>query len=220
MKFDEIILQTDSLQAIQDFYTNVLQLKLIKATTNSVSINVGTTTLTFKLSTIQNPTYHYAINIPENQYDTACEWLRQRTSTILYKNSDKVDFPNWNANAVYFYDSVGNIGELIARHDLDNATDEPFTSDSLLNISEIGLPTRDVPKLTKALKAAIKIDTYVSGGQNFEPLGDENGLFICVVLDRDWFPTKVKSMDFPVEVVLKSDKEIEFKFENYQISSQ
>lgn len=219
MKFDEIILQTDNLQAIQQFYTTVLQLKLVKTTENSVSINIGTTTLTFRLSTTQHPTYHYAINIPENQFGEAVEWLRQRTDTILYENSDKVDFPNWNAHAVYFYDSVGNIGELIARHDLTNATNEPFTADSLLNISEIGLPTSNVRKLTKALKEAIGIDTYVSGGENFEPLGNENGLFICVVLDRQWFPTKVKSHDFPVEVILKSDQKIDFKFENYRVRS-
>ncbi|MFK7950488.1 MAG: VOC family protein [Saprospiraceae bacterium] len=219
MKFDEIILQTDDIQTVQDFYTNILSLKLLKATENFVSINVGTTTLTFKLSITTNPTYHYAINIPKNQFEVACEWLRQRTDTIIYKNSDKVDFPNWNAHAIYFYDSVGNIGELIARHDLDNTTDKPFTAESLLNVSEIGLPTSNVPKLAKALKTAIEIDTYVSGGENFEPLGDENGLFICVVLDRNWFPTKIKSVDYPVEVVLKSDKKIDFTFENYRVRS-
>lgn len=220
MKFDEIILQTDNLQAVQDFYTKTLQLKLVKITDKSLSINVGTTTLTFKLSTTPKPTYHYAINIPENQFDNAVNWLRQRTKTILYDNSDKVDFPNWNAHAVYFYDSVGNIGELIARHDLDNATDKPFAAESLLNISEIGLPTSDVSTLAKALKEAIGIKTYVSGSETFEPLGDENGLFICVVLDRDWFPTKVKSVDFPVEVVLKLDKKIDVTIENYRIRSR
>ena len=54
MKFDEIILQTDDLQAIQDFYINTLQLKLIKATKKLVSMTVGTTTLTFKLSSLND----------------------------------------------------------------------------------------------------------------------------------------------------------------------
>ena len=48
-------------------------------------------------------------------------------------------FENWNANAVYFYDNNGNILEFIARHDLQNNQFTPFNSESILNISEIGI---------------------------------------------------------------------------------
>lgn len=219
MKFRQIKLHTNDLNSVQDFYHKILELPIIEQSEKTISFKIGTTDLVFELSQIPNPTYHYAINIPENQFEIACDWLRKRVKTIEYEGNDVVDFENWNAHSIYFYDSIGNIGELIARHNLDNATDEKFTTKSLLEISEIGLPTTDVLAFKALLNQYLGVKTYVSGGETFEPLGDENGLFICVILDRNWFPTTIKSKAFPVEIILDFDKKVDFEYEVYRVLS-
>lgn len=67
------------------------------------------------------------------------------------------------------------------------------------------------------LKLHFGIKTYISGSPTFEPLGDENGLFICVALDRNWFPTTIKSQAFPAEIILDFDKKVDFEYENYRV---
>jgi catechol-2,3-dioxygenase len=219
MEFRQIKLQTNNLNSVQDFYQNIFELPIIGQSDQMIAFKIGKTDFIFELSQIPNPVYHYAINIPENQFEAACDWLRKRVKTIEYENSDVVDFKNWNAHSIYFYDSVGNIGELIARHDLDNATDEIFTTKSLLAISEIGLPTKNVAVFKALLNQYFGINTYVSGSETFEPLGDENGLFICVALDRKWFPTEIISKAFPIEIVLDFDKKVDFEYEVYRFLS-
>lgn len=219
MEFLDIRLETKDLRMIKSFYHGQLNLRIIEETEGSITFEIGQTSLTFEKSDLENPVYHYAINIPENQFSEACNWLRERVETIIYEGSDEVNFENWNANSIYFYDSAGNIGELIARHDLQNATEIPFSEKSLLNISEIGLPTADIPKLTSLLNQKLGLETYISGGETFNPLGTEKALFICVIENRDWFPTTVKSKEFPVTVILKSDVQLDFEFGNYRFIS-
>ena len=59
------------------------------------------------------------------------------------------DSQNWNAHQVYFRAPQGNILELIARHELLNASQAEFSRRSFLNISEIGLTCDDVPSLVQ-----------------------------------------------------------------------
>jgi catechol-2,3-dioxygenase len=219
MNLRHIKLQTNDLSSVQDFYSHILELPIIYESKTEIIFKIGATNLAFEFSDILNPIYHYAINIPQNQFKLACKWLRERVETIRYEGSDIINFKNWNAHAIYFYDSVGNIVELIARHNLDNISDEIFTVKSLLKISEIGLPTANVPKFKALLNEHLMLQTFVSGGEKFDPLGTENGLFICVILDRKWFPTEVISKAFPVEVILDIDKEIDFEYEVYRIRS-
>ena len=204
---------------IKSFYHQQLNLPIVSETASHIAFQIGITSLTFEKNLLEKPVYHYAINIPKNQFSEACNWLRERVETITYEGSDEVDFENWNANSIYFYDSAGNIGELIARHNLDNTTNIPFSEKSLLNISEIGLPTANVSALTILLKEQLGLETYISGGENFNPLGTEQALFICVVLDRDWFPTTVKSKKFPVTATLRSKGKLDFKYGNYSFKS-
>jgi catechol-2,3-dioxygenase len=219
MKFRQIKLYTNSLNSVQDFYHKALELPIIEQSEKVIIFKIGSTDLVFQLSPIPNPTYHYAINIPENQFELACKWLQKRVKTIQHQGTDVVNFKNWSAHSIYFYDSVGNIGELIARHNLDNATNENFTTKSLLEISEIGLPTTDILVFKTLLNQYFDVKTYISGGENFTPLGDENGLFICVTLDRNWFPTEVKSKAFPAEIILDLAEKIDFEYEVYRVRS-
>lgn len=68
-------------------------------------------------------------------------------------NDIYVDFPDWNAKSVYFYDAEENILEFIARHNLDEPTnDATFTSNHIKRISEIGIAVSDTEGFAKKVK--------------------------------------------------------------------
>ena len=105
----------------------------------------------------------------------------------------------------------GNIVELIARHDQDNASTKLFNTDSILNISEIGLPTNNVIALGSVLKKHYNLKPYKSASAKFAPIGTNTTLFICVPVGRNWFPTNIPAQNHPVEVDLGIGKDISFE---------
>src|SRR6266571_7594606 len=80
---------------------------------------------------------HFAFNIPENQFPAGKAWLAERVELWTDNGRDEFYSESWNAHVVYFHDPDGNVGELIARHNLNNASDVPFGADSLLELSEV-----------------------------------------------------------------------------------
>src|SRR5262249_18269098 len=142
----------------------------------------GKTQLTFTQAPVAG-VYHFAFNIPENQFAAACDWLT--VPRIKAKDGRDTFFTeSWNAHNVYFYDPADNILELIDRHTIANASTEPFSEKSLLNISEIGVAVEDV----NAFTANSTLPYYGSHVDEFAPVGSENGLLIVVKIGRQWFP--------------------------------
>jgi catechol-2,3-dioxygenase len=139
--------------------------------------------------------YHVAFNVPENQFAEAKLWLAARAPLIRdHAGREEFHFAGWKAHAVYCYDPAGNIIELIARHTLSNATDQPFTAASLLEISEIGLAVADVPAMVARLQAELGAAVYAGAGSaDFTAVGDEHGLLIVVRQGRVWFATSADS---------------------------
>ena len=115
--------------------------------------------------------------------------------------TDEVDWRGWNAHAVYFQDAAGNIGELIARHNLPGR-DAPFGVQGWQRISEIGLAVDDVAQAAHSLDMPV----FEPGdGENFTALGDDLGLLIIVKQGRAWFPTAdCYAQPDPVDVVVNS----------------
>src|SRR6185436_21190279 len=71
----------------------------------------------------------------------AFEWLYIKTTILWIEeyNDYIADFSNWNAKSIYFLDPAGNVVEFISRFDLNDSVDNPFSSDLIRSISEIGL---------------------------------------------------------------------------------
>lgn len=189
-----------------DFYVNTLGLsgELLE---DEAHIQVGTTKVVFKTnSNLHNSAYHFAMNIPSNKFEEAADWLDERCTLVADNNGEDIfDFKNWNAHSVYAYDPSGNVIELIARHDLKNDVQEKFSSQHLLNVSEIGIATDDVLETANELQEKYKLPLYrQNASDSFTPLGDEEGLFILVKEGREWFP----DTDIPAEVL---PLEIEFQ---------
>jgi catechol-2,3-dioxygenase len=193
MKIKSIKLWALQLDALAAFYRDTLGL-IISARQNRFEAYVGYTRLAFQQAeAAEGGPYHFAINIPENQFDEGKAWLAQRVPLIQDRNGvDTFDFLSWNAHACYCYDPAGNIVELIARHSLDSAADGslgPFSPRSLLGVSEMGLVTDDVRGSVNQLCQKFGLGVYDGAGSDaFAAVGDEQGLFIVVKRGREWFP--------------------------------
>jgi hypothetical protein len=184
MHIRALTLETANCAALEGFYAGSLGLPAL----GHCTFLIGSSRLQFLERQDSSAKYHFALNIPENQMDDAIAWLEQRTTIWLEGENKKVDFPNWNAHAVYFLDPAGNILELIARHELDNASNVPFSAQSLLCISEIGLPVPNALEFAVWAGESLGVSSYRAGSEAFMPIGDANGLLIAVALGREWYP--------------------------------
>jgi catechol-2,3-dioxygenase len=202
MRILSVELLTDDIDATARFYTSTLGLPLYMNDRNTLDIGAGTSRLLFRRSVNRKPVYHIAFNIPSNKINQAADFIVQKTSIIPYEGKNIVEFPVWNARALYFYDNNGNILELIARADLNNSTEASFSSSQLLGLSEVAIVTDDVSKTCSHIKAVSDVDPYEKQPyhENFAALGDANGLFIVSAKDRHWFPTENIARHFPLRI--------------------
>jgi catechol 2,3-dioxygenase-like lactoylglutathione lyase family enzyme len=208
MQIKKIILCTNLLNELKNFYDEILELEIISNDENSFTAVTQFTNIVFQnTDTTENPFYHFAFNIPENQFKAAKEWALQRVKLIEQNGKDEFDFSGWNAHSIYFYDPAGNILELIARHNLNNRSGDKFSGNSLINVSEIGLTAYDVKKFYDFVNKNFSIPNFSGDMKNFTAAGDEEGLFIFVPEGREWFPDCPPAKIFPTIIEIKSNKE-------------
>ncbi len=211
MWLKEVKLQTTDIPSLRKFYGKTLGLR-IGEKDSSVLIHTQHTNLVFeKAKRDINPSYHFAFNIPFNKVEEAENWLKNRVELIWLEdyNSYVAEFVNWNARSLYFYDPAGNIVELIGRADLNDITDEPFSSNHFRNISEIGLvlPKFYFEEEIKQIMGHHQLQYFTKQkpAKHFSAIGDDQGLFICVPEGRDWYPTVNKpAAIFPIKLKFES----------------
>jgi len=220
MQISELHLQTRQVHAQKVFYHDLFELPLITETPTSFTVQAGTSTITFVETAEALPSiYHVAFNIPENQLAAAKVWLKQRVPLLQNGDSDEWFFADWNAHTIYYLDADGNILEFIARHNLHTATEQPFTWQSILSVSEIGLSTPDVRDFCQQLHAELGIARWRGNDTNFAAVGDEEGLFIVAVNGRPWNGNASPAQPLPTTVVLRgaAEKMVEFDGLPYQV---
>jgi catechol-2,3-dioxygenase len=213
MLIKRLELLTDDLVALRDYYAYVLDLPA-HLEDDYLLVKAGKTDIIFT----QAPSgwagqYHFCFNIPENQLLQAKVWLSKRIPLLKdEKGNDEFKSQTWNAASLYFKDTAGNILEFIARHDQKNATEIPFNSEQILQVSEIGLPSKDVISFTKELCEKLGVSVYKQEpNETFTPIGNEDGLFILPIENRIWYPnTGVPARMLSVKVVVEVDGK-EFK---------
>ncbi|GAA4272123.1 VOC family protein [Aquimarina gracilis] len=203
MKIKELTLYTNHLDEQYDFYIKKIGLEMIHKSPERFELQVGTSILTFIKSNHCTP-YHFAINIPSNKEIEALNWLKKKV-TILKDNDDEIiDFTAWNAKAMYFYDYDKNIVEFIARKNLNSCSEEVFGSESLLEISEIGVATTSVIEKFDFLTKQISLSKYSGDLDRFCAIGSENGLFICIDKSKkDWYPNSDKAFSSEFDIAIE-----------------
>jgi catechol-2,3-dioxygenase len=196
-------LSAKDLEAQRDFYANILELP-VTLNSSILEVKAGKTDLRFTQAPIEfDGAYHFAFNVPENQFEAVKKWISRRIS-LLRDESGKDEFhsESWNSVSVYFKDAAGNVLEFIARHNLENAVDGAFDGRQILNVSEIGLPSENVIEFANQLCAALDLSVFQQEpNETFTPVGDDNGLLILPVKDRIWVPNSgVPAKLLPVKV--------------------
>lgn len=194
---------TPDLVPQKEYYASLLELP-VRLVGDSLLVQAGKTDLVFTQAPVHwVGQYHFCFNIPENKFEQAKAWLSAKTSLLKDdKGNDEFKSQNWNATSLYFKDAAGNILEFIARHNQENAVEPPFNSGQILQVSEIGLPSKDVISFAKELCENLGVSVYKQEpNETFTPIGDEDGLLILPIENRIWYPnTGVPARMLPVKV--------------------
>jgi hypothetical protein len=203
MNIKSLELYAKDLIAQRDYYSQVLELP-VKLSAEKLEVQAGETKLIFtQADTDFDGAYHFAFNIPENQFHAAKAWISNRIP-LLHDETGKDEFESesWNSNSVYFKDAAGNVLEFIARHNLVNAISDQFDSSQILNVSEIGLPSEDVVAFANEICERLELTVFKQEpSPTFTPVGDDHGLFILPIKDRIWIPNSgVPAKLLPVKV--------------------
>lgn len=214
MKFKEISLLTNRINEMKNFYRDILGLRIITQSSDYFTVKVGFTSVTFKQSPVDSePFYHFAINIPENKMAEAKFWIQTKVELTKEENLDEVFFKSWNAHAIYFEDPSGNIIELIARHNLKNGVEHIFSSEDILNISEIGVVTDEVIPMVRKLNE-LGIPNWKEDSEGLTPVGDEMGLFIIVKSNRRWYFSEQAAKFHPFSIEIEGMDKLTFSKKN------
>lgn len=221
MQIKELKIFTAQLSRQTKFYTDVLNLQIKSRSEESVSFKIGHSVLIIEYRDYTKP-YHFAINIPANKELEALEWLKERVKILKCQDGEIQDFKFWNAKAMYFYDEDKNIVELIARKNLNNASNVAFDQNAWLEISEIGLPTNDIEKQFNVLNTNFGLEVFFGSFDRFCAIGGENGLFICINKQKKeyWFPTNDIAYSSDFNIKIQTNKGIfDIAYKNGQLAS-
>lgn len=205
--FKTVTLYTNQLKQLRGFYGNVLELPIEQSTDEYFQLSIGTSTIIFRHSDLQT-SYHFAINIPGNQFTLAKHWAKERVLLNREASVDEIYYARFEADAFYFEDPTGNVIELIARRNVDKWSD--FSIESFLNLSEVSITTPFVEETGEKLQS---IGIPISGHVQIEPdelnfLGKKDTFILLVPPQRKWYFSKNMSKTSPLEIVLETGKEI------------
>jgi hypothetical protein len=188
------LLTAAPLAPMMTFYHRSLGLPVLDERPDRFTVGAGATRLSFASARPDGgrPFYHFAFNIPENKVPAARAWQLERTPLLPIPArlrdqrypDDVVNYSHWNAHSLFFFDPAGNVVEYIARHDLHNAEEGPFTSRDILYASEIGLIVDDVHATAETLRGVVGVGQYRGGSDQFTALGDERVLLLVMSRGR------------------------------------
>ncbi|MEM7349522.1 MAG: hypothetical protein AAF657_01865 [Acidobacteriota bacterium] len=169
------------------------------------------------------PFYHVAWAIPSNKFDIGKAWLYQRAP--LLKNSkghDEFHFKKANRRAVYFKDPAGNILELIARDDLGDVVEGPFSLRDVLYVNHVGLVIDNMDETIVALNDSLGLLPTAPPEPNVTKMGDKYRHITLVTKNRLWIPEMEQGAKvFTTEVVMHGPKRAVYDPPNlpYRIST-
>ncbi|MGX9134977.1 VOC family protein [Rummeliibacillus sp. JY-2-4R] len=213
MEIKSIVLQTENLMEMKEFYIDTLGFSLFHEDINSFRIAVGTSEFRFTTKSVKgNPYYHFAFNIPANKFYEAKSWVKERVKLLLEEGVDEAYFANLPARSLYFHDPSGNIVEFISRYEITEDSLEPFSAKSILNISEIGLIVEDTISTSEKLNeiGVTERDNKKISRKFLNFMGErKKGIFIILAQPgRRWIFSDKVSAIFPLEIRLINNSKI------------
>jgi len=211
MLISRVTLYSNALEEMKDFYLNKLDFQLLHSSEMSFSIQVGESELEFRKNNLNSkPLYHFAFNIPSNQFSEAKEWAKKMVVLNVEDGEDEVYFSRSNAHSFYFMDPAGNIVEFISRHTISPESNEPFSVHSILNVSEMSMTTDQVLAVgNQLIEYGISVRDGEALSDGFHFMG-ENGVYLLLGLSgRRWFFSELDAAVHPLQIEIDNEKQIE-----------
>ncbi|PEP49016.1 MULTISPECIES: VOC family protein [Bacillus] len=211
MLISRVTLYSNALEEMKDFYLNKLDFQLLHSSEMSFSIQVGESELEFRKNNFNSkPLYHFAFNIPSNQFSEAKEWAKKMVVLNVEDGEDEVYFSRSNAHSFYFMDPAGNIVEFISRHTISPESNEPFSVHSILNVSEMSMTTDQVLAVgNQLIEYGISVRDGEALSDGFHFMG-ENGVYLLLGLSgRRWFFSELDAAVHPLQIEIDNEKQIE-----------
>ncbi|SEJ30806.1 hypothetical protein SAMN04488127_1574 [Bhargavaea ginsengi] len=198
--FNSVTFYTDQLAAMRRFYGNILELEITERAEDRFTVRIGATDVTFMA--VDRPAfYHFAINIPGNQFSMLKHWIQDRVPLNWEDGVDEVYFRAFDADSMYFEDPAGNIVELIGRRRKDVYGD--VSRSSFLNVSEVGLVTNQVQEAGQTLfDAGLPLRGTDLELDDLNFIGRGDAYFVLVRDGRKWYFSKRNAEIHPLEAKL------------------
>ncbi|EMF45687.1 hypothetical protein B481_2934 [Planococcus halocryophilus Or1] len=205
--FKKVILYTNQLEDMKGFYEYQLGFRIVEEDDTSFTLSMGESQMVFQESE-RAAVYHFALNIPGNQFTLAKSWTSERVTLNRQEGMDEVFYANFDADAFYFQDPAGNVVEFIARRSVDRMGN--FTVDSILNISEVSITTPYVEEVGELIE---DMDIPVRGSKGIDVkalnfLGSGHAFILLVAPKRIWYFSKQKSETHPLSIELSDGRRI------------
>lgn len=220
MKIERLEIFTINLRQQLEFYEDVLCLEISFRTQDYFEVEVGYSILKFTQSQNATP-YHIAFHIPVKHEECALNWIKSKVPVLKNSNEEIINFGNWNARSVYFYDLDKNILEFISRRNLCLPSNSIFSEKNILGIAEIGLATTNIELIYRQFQEISEIKIYDGNFDKFCALGDDQGLIITINKDlKTWFPTgdKAYASNFIINFI-QDFKKYEFKYSDGKLQN-
>ena len=207
MNIQNVTMYASNFEQTKQFYLTHLAFPLASEDENSFSILVGQTTITFHIALEgDTPFYHFAFNVPSNQFDEAKAWAKSKVPLSTEEGDDEVYFENIDAKSIYFEDPAGNIVEFICRLSDSTMSDEPFSASSLQKMSEMSLA---IPNKLEAFSLLHNVGIYKRDDEELSPTGltfmgeREDATYLLLVNEgRTWYFSSKQAVSYPLSITL------------------
>ncbi len=210
MLISKVKLYSNELVKTKEFYVTLLGFKLLHETEDSFVIQTGESELEFQQSHVNDyPFYHFAFEIPSNQFRGAKKWAEAKVELNREDGEDEVYFEHLDAHSLYFEDPSKNIVEFISRQS-SPIVEGDFSAESILTINEMGIPTNDVLSLgNQLIEFGIPVKDNQPLKDQFNFMGYDDSYLILVCENRTWFFSDQDSEIHPSVIEIDKRKVIE-----------
>lgn len=200
----ELEIRTGDLEQAYKFWTETIGMAVLDSSTYQFTIKIGTSRLTYRYYSSTIPLVnHFAISIPGNQIEKALDWIKNKDGKYPNGPKNPVEIilnektgaeinsnPIFNSNSIFITDGVGNIIELIARHDFGENVTGDFNQDQFLKISEVAIVTKNISKCQNIITEEFGMEVFPNTTSSYKPIGGPDGIILLIMTNKPWTPTE------------------------------
>ena len=203
MKILRIVLETVNIGEMKEFYTEIMEMQIVREKEGFFTVRAGNTHITFLQSVGDDvPLYHFALRTNLAFYDYMFNKLTNHKVNIIPDSDGQLN-GYWKGKRVYFTDPNGNILEILEREN------QCENRNGWVDVCEIGFPSESVQSMSEFLSKIHNLNQ--SDSDTFRFYGDELGTFVLVKEGRNWYPTGRPATIHPLVVEVEGEQYQELK---------